>query len=111
MDYPLRPVPFTLVSFEDDFWQPRLKTHLDVTIPDDFEKCEETGRIENFDKAAGIMEGTFEGIYFNDSDVFKNDLLGGIIVIRGEGLKAHTVLRLVAPGSRSDGRLAQTITG
>ena len=70
-DYPIQPIPFTQVSIEDDFWQPRVETAINVTIPYDFEKCEETGRIDNFAKAGGLMEGEHEGIFFNDSDVFK----------------------------------------
>ncbi|MFZ1754441.1 MAG: glycoside hydrolase family 127 protein [Caldilineaceae bacterium] len=70
-DYPITPVPFTVVSFEDAFWQPRLETNRQVTLPFNFRKCEETGRIDNFAKAAGWMDGPHEGIFFNDSDVFK----------------------------------------
>jgi DUF1680 family protein len=70
-DYPIRPVAFTQVNFTDDFWAPRLETNRKVTIPYNFEKCEETGRIRNFAIAGGLEEGEFEGIYFNDSDVFK----------------------------------------
>ncbi|MCC9075597.1 glycoside hydrolase family 127 protein [Litorilinea aerophila] len=69
--YQLQPVPFTAVTLEDDFWRPRLETNRTVTIPYDFQKCEETGRIANFAKAAGLLEGDHEGIYYNDSDVFK----------------------------------------
>ena len=71
MDYPITPAPFTAVCFTDRFWLPRLETNRQVTIPYDFEKCEETGRIDNFAKAAGLMEGPHEGIFYNDSDVFK----------------------------------------
>lgn len=70
-DYPFQPVPFTQVSIQDQFWQPRIQTSVNVTIPYDFRKCEETGRIDNFSKAGGLMEGAHEGIFFNDSDVFK----------------------------------------
>ena len=71
MDYPITPVAFTEVTFDDRFWLPRLTTNREVTIPYDFRKCEQTGRIDNFAKAAGLMEGPHEGIFFNDSDVFK----------------------------------------
>lgn len=64
-------VPFTAVTVTDDFWSPRLETNRRVTIPYDFAKCEETGRIANFDKAAGNLEGDHEGLFFNDSDVYK----------------------------------------
>lgn len=70
-DYPLKPAPFTAVKIQDNFWKPRIDTAVSVTIPYDFEKCEETGRIDNFVKAAGLMEGPHEGIYYDDSDVFK----------------------------------------
>jgi len=70
-DYPLKPVSFTAVQISDSFWSPRLETNRTVTIPYDFARCQETGRVDNFAKAAGLMEGAFEGIRFNDSDVFK----------------------------------------
>ncbi|OCT15101.1 hypothetical protein A8709_13400 [Paenibacillus pectinilyticus] len=62
---------FTQVSMEDHFWQPRLEVLKQVTLPACLHKCEETGRITNFAKAAGLQEGKHEGIYFNDSDVYK----------------------------------------
>ena len=70
-DYPIKPVDFTQVNITDNFWAPRLETNRKVTIPYNFEKCEETGRIRNFAIAGGLEEGEFEGIFFNDSDVFK----------------------------------------
>jgi DUF1680 family protein len=70
-DYPIQPVQFTDVSFTDRFWSPRLETNRKVSIPYDFKKCEETGRIDNFAKAGGLMEGEFIGIRYNDSDVYK----------------------------------------
>ena len=70
-DYPITPIPFTQVKINDNFWKPRIETNRKVTIPYDFEKCEETKRIQNFEIAAGMKEGDFIGIRFNDSDVFK----------------------------------------
>jgi DUF1680 family protein len=70
-DYPFQPVPFTSVTIQDTFWLPRIETNRKVTIPYDFQKCEETGRIDNFVKAAGKMEGSHIGLHFNDSDVYK----------------------------------------
>lgn len=32
-DYPVKPVPFTRVRVQDDFWRPRLETNRAVTIP------------------------------------------------------------------------------
>ncbi|MCY3834134.1 MAG: glycoside hydrolase family 127 protein [Chloroflexi bacterium] len=70
-DYAIKPVSFTKATIEDRFWQRRIETAINVTIPYDFEKCEETGRIDNFAKAGGMMTGAHEGIFYNDSDVFK----------------------------------------
>jgi DUF1680 family protein len=71
LDYPIQPVPFTSIHIQDDFWTPRLETNRQVTLPYNFKKCEETGRLRNFAIAGGLEEGEFEGIFFNDSDVFK----------------------------------------
>lgn len=70
-DYPIKPIGFTQVAIDDSFWKPRIDTAIQITIPYDFEKCEETSRIDNFAKAGGLMEGAHQGIFFNDSDVFK----------------------------------------
>jgi len=70
-DYPITPVPFTDVKIIDNFWKPRLETNREVTVPYTFDKSVETGRIRNFEIAGGLEKGEFEGIFFNDSDVFK----------------------------------------
>ena len=64
-------VPFTEVKFQDAFWAPRLETNREKSLPHNFKWCEQTGRISNFAKAGKLMEGKFEGTYFNDSDVYK----------------------------------------
>jgi hypothetical protein len=70
-DYPFAPVPLTAVKVNDSFWSPRFETNRARTVWYDFEKCEETGRIDNFAKAGGLMTGEFRGIPFDDSDVYK----------------------------------------
>jgi uncharacterized protein len=70
-DYPIRPVPFTSVQVHPGFWLPRMQTNRTVTVPYCFQRCEETGRISNFVAAAERDPAGFEGIFFNDSDVFK----------------------------------------
>ena len=70
-DYPIQPVPFTAVAVDDVFWAPKIETNRAVTIPFALKMNEETGRVNNFRKAAGLMKGAFEGRRFNDSDVFK----------------------------------------
>ncbi|MBU4273756.1 MAG: glycoside hydrolase family 127 protein, partial [Planctomycetes bacterium] len=67
----LSAVPFTEVRFSDEFWTPRLETNREKSLPHNFEWCEKTGRISNFAKAGKLMEGKFQGTYYNDSDVYK----------------------------------------
>jgi DUF1680 family protein len=67
----LNAVPFTAVKVQDAFWTPRLRTNREVSLPHNFKWCEQTGRFSNFAKAGKLIEGKFEGIYFNDSDVYK----------------------------------------
>ncbi len=70
--YPITPVPFTSVKVTDSFWGQRLKASREVTIPLAFKKCEETGRYENFVKAAHPSESyKVEGFSFDDTDVYK----------------------------------------
>ena len=70
--YPILPVPFTSVQVNDSFWGQRLKASREVTIPLAFKKCEETGRYQNFVKAAHPSESyKVEGFSFDDTDVYK----------------------------------------
>jgi uncharacterized protein len=71
-DYPVRPVPFTEVTLTDAFWAPRLETNRTVSVPYALRMNEETGRVDNFRKAAGLMTGPYKGRRFNDSDVYKS---------------------------------------
>jgi DUF1680 family protein len=76
-DYPVKPVPFTAVHVSDAFWAPRIETNRKVTIPFAFQKDEETGRVDNFIRAAEALRGeTFSnhkppGYPFDDTDVYK----------------------------------------
>lgn len=70
--YPIDPVPFTSVKVTDNFWGQRLQASREVTIPLTFSKCEETGRYENFVKAAHPSDTyKVEGFSFDDTDVYK----------------------------------------
>lgn len=70
--YPIDPVPFTSVKVTDQFWGQRLQASREVTIPLAFRKSEETGRIENFEKAAHPSD-TYQvgGFPFDDTDIYK----------------------------------------
>ncbi|MBO7532842.1 MAG: glycoside hydrolase family 127 protein, partial [Victivallales bacterium] len=70
-DYPYHPTNMTDVSIKEGFWLPRFETNRKVTVWADFKKSEETGRIANFINAGKRLKGSFKGIPFDDSDVFK----------------------------------------
>ncbi len=67
----LRAVSFTAVTLQDEFWAPRFERNRDVTIPHIMEQNEITGRVDNFRKAAGLIEGRYDGRRFNDTDIYK----------------------------------------
>jgi hypothetical protein len=67
----LRAVSFEHVKLTDSFWRPRLQTNRTVTIPHILRQNEETGRVDNFRKAAGLLSGQYQGRRFNDTDVYK----------------------------------------
>ncbi len=108
--YPISPVPFTSVKVTDSFWGQRLKASREVTIPLAFSKCEETGRYENFVKAAHPSDTIqVTGFSFDDTDVYKT--------IEGASYSMQTfpnkkldhyidsVLTLVAAAQEPDGYL------
>lgn len=64
-------VDFSQVSITDNFWSPRLKSHVAITLPVCIDQIEhKTGRIRNFENAAKGT-GVHSGIFFDDSDVYK----------------------------------------
>src|SRR6185436_8748918 len=75
-DYPVQPVPFTAVRLHDVFWAPRIETNRKVTIPAAFQKCEESGRVNNFERAAMALRGEPHDrkappYPFDDTDLYK----------------------------------------
>ncbi|WP_290708664.1 beta-L-arabinofuranosidase domain-containing protein [Flavihumibacter sp. CACIAM 22H1] len=67
----LEPVNFAKVSITDPFWKGRMQ----VVATNTLDACvlyteTKTGRIRNFEKAAA-GKGEHEGIYYDDSDVYK----------------------------------------
>lgn len=65
-------VNFSKVQINDKFWLPKIEKISTVTIPVCIDQTEvKTPRIQNFEIAAGKKTGKFEGIFYDDSDVFK----------------------------------------
>ena len=67
----LRPLPLDAVNLADDFWEPRRRINREVALPSQYRHLEDTGRLDNFRRASGKIGGEYQGIYFNDSDVYK----------------------------------------
>ncbi|MBC7187750.1 MAG: glycoside hydrolase family 127 protein [Calditrichaeota bacterium] len=108
-DYPIRPVPFSQVQVKSGFWGKRLEINRTVTIPRAFRHCEETGRIDNFVKAAGQMPGPFRGLQFDDSDVYKviEGASYSLAVQRDEALERYLdeLIAKIAAAQEPDGYL------
>ena len=68
----LENINFSKVTVDDAFWKPRMEKVAEITIPVCMDQTEiKTPRIRNFEITAGLRKGDFEGIFYDDSDVFK----------------------------------------
>jgi Uncharacterized protein conserved in bacteria len=109
-----RGIPFSEVRINDAFWRPRLETLKNVTMGVCLDQCEKTGRIANFAIAGGLTEGKFEGMYYNDSDVYK--VLEGaaysLMTDRDPKLEAEIdrIVELIEAAQESDGYLSTYYT-
>ncbi|GAB3702781.1 glycoside hydrolase family 127 protein [Spirosoma flavus] len=66
------PVGFSQVSITDKFWKPKLDKVATATLQACIVQTEQkTGRIRNFEKVARKQGEKHEGIYYDDSDVYK----------------------------------------
>jgi DUF1680 family protein len=113
--YPITAVPLSAVTVTDGFWAARMETNRAVTIPHIMRENVETGRVANFEKAARLKAGSYEGRRFNDTDVYK------IIEAASYSLEAHPdpaldrqldgLIALIARAQQPDGYLypARTI--
>jgi hypothetical protein len=119
-DYPVKPVPFTAVHLNDVFWAPRIETNRKVTIPFAFQQCEQSGRFNNFIRAAKALRGEpFDdrrppGYPFDDTDPYK--VLEGaayaLAVTPDPQLDAYVdnVIKMIAAAQEPDGYLYTTRT-
>jgi uncharacterized protein len=100
---------------EGSFWAKRLERNRTVTIPHIFEQNEQTGRVANFERAAGRAEGAYEGRRFNDTDVYKaiEAASYSLVVSHDRTLDAELdrLIELIAAAQEPDGYLmpARTI--
>ncbi|MEK6782367.1 MAG: beta-L-arabinofuranosidase domain-containing protein [Bacteroidota bacterium] len=68
----IEPVSFADVNITDNFWKPRMDQVATTTLQACIYQTEiKTPRIRNFEIAGGTRKGKFEGIFYDDSDVYK----------------------------------------
>lgn len=79
----IKPVAVTAVKLLGDFWGRRFATNIDKTLPSQWDLLESTGRLNNFRRVSGDYDGPFEGIFFNDSDLYKWLEAASWVVARG----------------------------
>lgn len=70
-EHSLRPAPVGSVTMEGGFWGPRITANAKVTVPQNLRFLETSGRMANFDRAAGTDKTPHVGNLACDSDVFK----------------------------------------
>jgi hypothetical protein len=111
---PLSAVPFTAVEIDDAFWSPRLARNRDVTIPHLFEQNRTTGRVANFERAAGLAGGPYDGRRFNDTDVYKAIEAAAYALAREPDAALErdidALIELIAASQTADGYLFPALT-
>ena len=107
--YPIQAVPANAVQLTDRFWRPRLEINRTVTIPHIMRENEETGRVDNFLKAARRVDGPYKGQRYNDTDVYKIIEAASYLLRLGPDpaldKKLDALIAIVAAAQESDGYL------
>ncbi len=109
----MRAISFERVLIQDPAWCERIELIQKVTISDVLKKCYDSGRINNFKVAAGEA-GDFQGIVYDDSDVYK--LLEGIgyslSQIKNEELEsaADEVIKWISRAQEKSGYITTKFT-
>lgn len=108
--FPLKQVPFFLVTITDKFWKKRLDNNISITIPHLLKRCEKSRRIANFEIAGGLStEKRKSKLPFDDSDVFK--ILEGVAytlkLSPNDDLEKYTdrIIKKIATAQEDDGYL------
>ena len=109
--YRIEPVNFTQVKFADKFWAPRIRQNQEITIPVALKHCYNTGRVDNFKKAAKMMGGYFDpkALTFDDTDIYKiiEGISYSIQTFPNEKLEreADELIALIGKAQEGDGYL------
>jgi DUF1680 family protein len=114
-DYPIKQVAFTSVKLNDKLWSGRIEVNRTVTIPASFARCENTGRVSNFQMAAAKKGKFCTKFPFDDTDIYKTieGAAYSLAVHPDEKLDHYvdSLIRIVGAAQEPDGYLytARTI--
>ena len=111
-----REINIQMVKIEDQFWHNYQNLIIDQVIPyqekilrDEIPGVEKSHAIENFRIAAGLSEGEFYGMAFQDSDVAKwlEGVAYALVVKPDQELekKADDIIDIIAQAQQEDGYL------
>jgi DUF1680 family protein len=67
----LEAIPFYQVHLTDGFWAERQRINREISIFHQYEQLEKDHHIDNFKVAAGLKQGTHQGEFYYDSDLYK----------------------------------------
>lgn len=65
------PVPISSVKINDSFWSPKLDLWRRITLTDVFDKFEQEGAFENFDRVASGQSGGHKGMPWYDGLIYE----------------------------------------
>ncbi len=116
MEQKVREIGSRSVKITDAFWSKIQQKVIDVVIPfqekvlnDEIPNVEKSHAIENFRIAAGLSEGEFYGMVFQDSDVAKwlEGVAYSLIVKPDEALetRADEIIGIIEKAQQPDGYL------
>ncbi len=112
----LKPLQLNQVKIKDSFWTSRIDRLRDTIIPYQYEVLndrvpglEPSHALENLRIAAGLSQGEFKGMVFQDSDVWKwLEAVGHLLATHPDReleAKADAVIDIIAKAQTADGYL------
>ncbi len=67
----MRSLPIKKLKITDPFWSRWQTVLIEQTLPAEYKQIIDTGRLENFRRVVNKETGGFQGLFFNDSDIYK----------------------------------------
>lgn len=67
----LHTLPLNAVSIRSGFWAKQQQLNRNASLPHGYAMLIEAGNLHNMRVAAGLEEGSFKGLWFTDSDLYK----------------------------------------